>query len=100
MTTVSTGRSTRSRRPVHPAVGTTAAAIVVAATVGVGAQFLGVTPPARDASPYCAGAYQCVEPEADRLLRTGFDPLGPYAPTMWNSGLSSGPVTSPHTGRR
>jgi hypothetical protein len=98
MTTVSAGRSTRSPRRVHPAVGTAAAAMVAVATVGVGAQFIGVTPPASDTSPYCAGAYQCVQPYADRLLPHGLDPLVPYGPAMWNSGVRSGPVASTHTG--
>jgi hypothetical protein len=98
MTTVSAGRSTRSRRRVHPAAGTAAAAMVAAAAVGVGAQFIGVTPPASDTPPYCAGAYQCLRPGADRLLTHGRDPLVPYGPAMWNSGMSSGPVASPHTG--
>jgi hypothetical protein len=98
MTTVSAGRSTRSRRRVHPAVGAGAAAMVAVATVGVGAQFIGVTPPASDTSPYCAGAYQCLRPDAHRLHPDGLDPLVPYGPAMWNSGMPSGPVVSTHTG--
>jgi hypothetical protein len=97
MTTVSAGRSTqptagvpggRNRRGRHVAV----------ATVDVGAQFIGVTPPASDTSPYCAGAYQCLRPDADRLLPDGLDPLVPYRPGMWNSGTPSGRVASAHTG--
>ena len=98
MTTVRAGRSTRSRRRVHTAVGTAAVAMVAVATVGVGAQFIGVTPPATDTSPYCAGAYQCVQPYADRLLPHGLDPLVAYGPAMWNSGTPSGRVASTHTG--
>jgi hypothetical protein len=98
MTTVSAGRSTRSRRRVHPAAGTAAAAMVAAATVSVGAQLIAVTRPASDTSPYCAGAYQCVGPGADRLLPDGVDPLVPYGPAIWNSGRPSGPVASPHIG--
>jgi hypothetical protein len=98
MTTVSAGRSTRSRRRVHPAVGIAAAAMVAVVTVGVGAQFIGVTPPASDTSPYCAGAYQCLRPDADRLLPDGLDQLVPYGPAMWNSGTPSGRVASTHTG--
>jgi hypothetical protein len=98
MTTVSPDRSTRNRRWVHPAIGTAAAALVVVATVGVGAQFIGVTPPASDTSPYCAEAYHCLEPDADRTLPHGLDPLASYGPAMWNSGIASGPVASPHTG--
>jgi hypothetical protein len=97
MTTVSAGRSTRSQRRVHPAVGTAAAAMVAVATVGVGAQFIGVTPPAGDISRYCVGAYQCLRPGADRLLPDGLDSLVPYGPAMWNSGMPSGQVASTHT---
>ncbi|MDT5131577.1 MAG: hypothetical protein QOE41_888 [Mycobacterium sp.] len=61
MTTVSAGRSTRSRRRVHPAVGTAGAAVAVA-TVGVDAPVIGVTPPASETSLYCAGAYQWPRP--------------------------------------
>jgi hypothetical protein len=98
MTTVSAGRSTRSRRRAHPAAGTAAAAMVAAAAVGVGAQFIGFTPPASGTSPYCAGDYQCLRPGADRLLTHRLDPLVPYGLATWNSGMSSGPVASPHTG--
>src|SRR5260221_5454126 len=98
MTGVSGGGSTRSRRRVHRAVGPAAAAMVAVAVVGVGAQFIGVTPPASDTSPYCAGAYQCLRPGADRLLTHGLDPLVPHGLAMWRSGMSFGPVASPHTG--
>jgi hypothetical protein len=98
MTTISAGRSTRSQRRVHPAVGIAAAAMVAVATVGVGAQFIGVTPPASDTSPYCAGAYQCLRPDAHRLLPDGLHPLVPYGPAMRNSGAQSGRVASTHTG--
>jgi hypothetical protein len=97
MTTVSAGRSTRNRRWVHAAVGTAAAAMVAVATVSVGARFIGVTPPAGDTSPYCAEAYQCLQPSGDRLLPHGLDPLVPFGPAIWNSGMRSGPVASPHT---
>lgn len=97
MTTVSAGRSTRNRRRVHPAVGTAVAAMVAVATVSVGAQFIGVTPPASDTLPYCAEAYQCLRPGADRLLSHGLDPLVLYGPAMWNSEMPSGPVASTHT---
>jgi hypothetical protein len=57
MTTVSAGRPTRSRRRVHPAAGTAAATMVAVATVSVGAQFIGVTPPSGPvASPHTDGA--------------------------------------------
>jgi hypothetical protein len=98
MTTVSAGRSKRNRRRVHPPVGTAAAAIVAVATVSVGAQFIGVTAPVSDTSPYCAEAYQCLQPGADRLLPHGLDPLVPYGPAMRNSATPSGPVASTHTG--
>jgi hypothetical protein len=97
MTTFGPGRSTHNRRWVHPAVGTAAAAMVAVATVSVGARFIGVTPPAGDTSAYCAEAYQCLQPGADRLLPHGLDPLVPYGPAIWNSGMPSGPVASPHT---
>ena len=77
MTTVRAGRSTRSRRRVHTAVGSAAVAMVAVAT---------------------AGAYQCVRPDADRLLPGGLDPLVAYGPAMWNSGTPSGRVASTHTG--
>jgi hypothetical protein len=92
MTTVSAGSSTCNRRRVHLAVGTAAAAMVAVATVSVGAQFIGVSPPASDTSPYCAGAYQCLQPGADPSLPHGLDPLAPYGPAMWNSGMPSGPI--------
>jgi hypothetical protein len=98
MTAVSAGRSTRSRRRVHPAAGTAAATMVAVAAVSVGAQFIGLTPPVSDTLPYCAEAYQCLQPGADRRLSHGLDPLMPYGPAMWNSGMSSGPVASPNTG--
>jgi hypothetical protein len=98
MTTVSAGRPTRNRRRVHPAVGTAAAAMVAVATVSVGARFIGVTPPASDTSPYCAEAYQCLQPGADRLLPHGPDPLVPYRPAIRNSGMPFEPVAGPHTG--
>ena len=45
MTTVSLGRSTPNRWRAHAALGTAAAAMVGVATVVVGAQLIGVTPP-------------------------------------------------------
>ncbi|MCU1694839.1 MAG: Extracellular solute-binding protein family 1 [Mycobacterium sp.] len=98
MTTVSTGRSTRIRRRVNPAVGTAAAVTVAAAAVSVGAHFIAVTPPAGDTSPYCAEAYQCIQPDADSPLTHGLDPLVPYGPAIWNSRMPSGPVAGMHTG--
>jgi hypothetical protein len=97
MTTVSPGRSTHNRRWVHPAVGTAAPAMVAVATVSVGTRYIGVTPPAGDTSPYCAEAYQCLQPGADRLLPHGRDPLVPHGPAISNSGMPYGPVASPHT---
>jgi hypothetical protein len=94
MSTVSSGRSTRNRLWVHPAVGSAAAAMVAVVTVGVGAQFIGVIPPASDTSPYCAGAYQCLQPGADRLLPHGLNPLVSYGPAIWNSEMPFGPGTS------
>jgi hypothetical protein len=98
MTTVSPGRSTPNRRRAHAALGTAAAAMVGVATVGFGAPVIGVTPPAGDTSLYCAGAYQCLQPGVDRLLPHGLDPVVPYGPAMWNSGMPSGPVAGTHTG--
>jgi hypothetical protein len=59
MTTVSPGRSTPNRRRAHAALGTAAAAMVSVATVVVGAQFIGVTPPAipRRTAPRLTSAY-------------------------------------------
>jgi hypothetical protein len=112
MTTVSPGRSTPNRRRAHAALGTAAAAMVGVAAVVVGAQFIGVTPPASagpdpsttgstrpapDTSPYCPGAYQCLQPGADPLVPYGPNPLVPYGPAMWNSGAPSGPVSGSYT---
>jgi hypothetical protein len=70
MTAVSPGHSTYNRRRVHPAVGTAAAAMAGVTTVSVGAQFLGVTPPVSDTSPYCAEAYRCLQPGAGSTAPT------------------------------
>jgi hypothetical protein len=99
MTTVSASRSTCNRRRLHPAVGIAAAATVAVATVSVGAQFIGITPPASTTSPYYPSACQCLQPGADRVLPHGLDPLVPYGPAMWNSEMPSGPIASPLTGR-
>jgi len=67
------------------------------ATVVVGAQLIGVAPPSAatyasttastrppaDTSPYCPGAYQCLQPGADPLVPYGRDPLVPYGPATW-----------------
>ena len=98
MTTVSPGRSTPNRRRAHAALGTAAAAMVGVATVVVGAQFIGVTPPAGDTSPSCAEADQCLQPGVDPLISHGLDPLVAYGPAIWNSGMPSGPVAGTHTG--
>jgi hypothetical protein len=95
MTTVSAARSTRNRWRVHSVVGTAAAAMVAVAAVGVGAQFLGVPPPASDTAPYCAGAYQCHQPGTDGLLPHALDPLVPHGPATWNSGMPSDPTLAP-----
>jgi hypothetical protein len=98
MTTVSPGRSTPNRRRAHAALGSAAAAMVGVATVAVGAQLIGVTPPAGDTSPSCAEAYQCLQPGADPLISHGHDPLVSYGPAIWNSGMPSGLVAGTHTG--
>ena len=89
MTSVSAGRTVHSRRRVHLAVGTAAAAVVAAATVGVGAHLIPVTPPSSDTTPYCSEPYECVQPGADQLVPPGFEPLAAYGPTTWNSGMLS-----------
>ena len=85
MTTVSLGRSMPNRWRAHAALGTSAAAMVGVATVVVGAQLIGVTPPSAatyasttastrppaDTSPYCPGAYRCLQPGADLLVPYG-----------------------------
>ena len=67
--------------------------MVGVATVVVGAQLIGVTPPRLAARrideppqnlPYCPGAYQCLQPGADPLVPYGPDPLVPYGPATWN----------------
>ena len=78
MTTVSLGRSMPNRWRAHAALGTAAAAMVgVASTTGS-------TMPPADTSPYCPGAYQCLQPGADPLVPYGPDPLVPYGPATWN----------------
>ena len=56
MTTVSLGRSMPNRWRAHAALGTAAAAMVGVATVVVGAQLIGVTP------PYCPGHTSACSP--------------------------------------
>jgi hypothetical protein len=97
MTTVGADPWRHNRRRVHASVGTAAAALVAVATVSVGAQFIGVTPPLSDISAFCTGASQCLRPDADRLLPHGLDPLVPYGAAMGNSGNLSGSIASPHT---
>ena len=89
MTTVSARRTAHSRRRVHLTVGTAAAAIVAAATVGVGAHLIPAGPPASDTTPYCSEPYECVQPGADQLVPPGFEPLATYRPTTGNSGMLS-----------
>ena len=99
MTTVSLARSTPNRWRAHAALGTAAAAMVGVATVVVGAQLIGVTPPTSaatyasttastrppaDTSPHCPGAYQCRQPGTDPLVPYGPDPLVPYGPATWH----------------
>jgi|EndMetStandDraft_3_1072993.scaffolds.fasta_scaffold89262_1 hypothetical protein len=92
MTTVSARHSARSRRLLHGAVETAAAVVVAAATVSVGARVIGVTPPASDTPPYCAAAYQCLQPGVDRVISHRLDPLVPYGPAIWNSERPSVPI--------
>jgi hypothetical protein len=98
MTTVSARSSRSNRRWAHTVLGTAAAVTVGVATVLVGAQLIGVAPPASATSPYCHGAYPCLPPGADPLIRHGPDPLVPYGPAIWNSRLPAGPVSSSNTG--
>jgi hypothetical protein len=76
MTTVTAGRSTSSRPLTHMALGTVATALVCAATVVVGAQAIGVTPPNGAVPPYDV----CAQPLANPVAPRGSAPLVPYAP--------------------
>jgi hypothetical protein len=89
MISVSAGRTVHGRRRVHLAVGTAAAAIAAAATVGVGALLIPVGPPASDTTPFCSEPYECVQPGADQLVPPGFEPLAAYGAATWNSGMPS-----------
>ena len=64
MTTVSLGRSMPNRWRAHAALGTAAAAMVGVATVVVGAQLIGVTPPKR--CDLCT--HDCIDEAARRYL--------------------------------
>ena len=97
MTTVSLGRSTPNRRRAHAALGTAAAAMVGVATVVVGAQLIGVTPPTsaglckHDCIDEAARRHLAVVPEgipvpaarrgSTRPIRP--DPLVSYGPATW-----------------
>jgi hypothetical protein len=94
MITCNAGRSTSVRRRTHTALGTTTAAVVGVATVLAGSQIIRVTPPVSDTSPHCPCAYECVQPLANPLVANGFDPLVPYRPGIWNSGMPCGLVSS------
>ena len=98
MTTVNIARSTGNRRRVRSALGIAAATIVAVGTVGVAAQFLGVTPPTRATAPYCAWAYQCQQPGTDELLPRALDSLVPFGSVTWNPGTPPGPVDGTHPG--
>ena len=93
------GGSTSGRRRTRTALGAAAAAVVGVATVVAGAQIIRVTPPASDSTPYCTGAYDCVAPLANPVVAKGFAPLVPDRLGIWNSGVSSGLVSSSYTGR-
>jgi hypothetical protein len=88
MTSVSAGRAVHSRR-VQLAVGTAAAAVVAAATVGVGALLISADPPASDTTPFCSEPYDCVQAGAAQLVPPGFEPLSAYRPATWNSEMPS-----------
>jgi hypothetical protein len=88
MTSISAGRSTHNPRRVHLAVGT-AAAIVAAATVGVGPQLIPVAAPVSDTTPFCSAPYECVQPGTDQPLPLAFKPLVASGPATWISGMPS-----------
>lgn len=92
MTTVGAGRSTSIQRLARTALGIIAGAVIAVATVVVGTQVLGDTPP----SLHCAQPYQCVQLSANPLVPQGSNPLAPDKPAMWNSGSPAGPVTIPY----
>jgi hypothetical protein len=98
MTTVGAGRSTSNQRLARTALGTVAGVVIAVATVVVGAQALGVTPPSSDLSPYCPQSYQCVWPAANPIVPQGPNQLTSDKPAMWNSGTSVGPVSIPYAG--
>jgi hypothetical protein len=89
MTALSARRSTDSRRRVHLAVGTAAAAIVAAATVGVGTLLIPAAPLASDSAPFCSEAYECPQPATDQAVPHSFEPLAAYGSATWNSGMPS-----------
>jgi hypothetical protein len=100
MTTVSLGRSMPNRRRAHAALATAAAAMVGVATVVVGAQLIGVTPPTSagtyasttastrppaDTSPYCAGGLtSACGPARIHSSHTALTRSSPYRPATWN----------------
>lgn len=95
MTTVDATRSTSNQRRARTALGTVAGVVIAAATVVIGAQVLGVTPPSGDLAPYCHQSYECVLPAANPLVPQGTNPLAPDRPAMWNSGTPAEPVSIP-----
>ena len=98
MTTVDAARSTSNQRRARTALGTVAGVVIAAATVVIGAQALGVTPPSGDVSPYCTRSYECVWPAANPLVPQGSNPLAPSRSEMWNSGTPAEPASIPHDG--
>jgi hypothetical protein len=98
MTTVSAGRSTRSRRRVHPAVGTTAPPWSL--WLQSVSAHRSLVSPRRLARPRCTapGLTSAHGPGAEPLLPHDLDPRASYGPAMWNSGMPPGPVASTHTG--
>jgi hypothetical protein len=71
MTTADAGRSTSNQRRAPRALGTVAGVVIAVATVVIGAQVLGVTPPSGDFSPYYQRSSQCVWPAANPLVPQG-----------------------------
>ena len=97
MTTGTAGRSKFNRRRAITALGTVTAVSVGVGTVLVGAQLIGVPPPANGIPSYCLGVYQCSQSGLDPLTPNRPGPLVAYNPAVWNSSTLSGPVASLHT---
>ena len=98
MTTVSLGRSTPYRWRAHAALGTAAAAMVGVATVVVGAQLIGVTPPKKKKKKILPRGIPVPAARRDPLVPYGPDPLVPYGMRDVEPRTPSGPVSGSYTG--